>query len=128
MLSGASVAARTREEAPNPIATLISVPFEVRRADTFVRLAIALFLLALLSAGAEAAAPKRVLVIHSFARDFAPYNVVGNALRTELTQQMASRSLCRRSRSTPSSVARRRTSICSSSTSWAAPASHRPTW
>ena len=52
------------------------------------RLACALLLLALLSPTAEAAAPKRVLVIHSFARDFAPYNAVGNALRTELTPML----------------------------------------
>ena len=89
---GASAARALRRELAkklaNPIATLISVPFEVWRAAIFVRLALALFLLALLSAGAEGAAPKRVLVIHSFARDFAPYNAVGNALRSELTQQL----------------------------------------
>ena len=56
--------------------------------DGPVRLLGALLLLALLSAGAEAAAPKRVLVIHSFARDSAPYNALSNVLRSELTQQL----------------------------------------
>jgi len=32
--------------------------------------------------------PKRVLIIHSFGRDFAPYNVVATTLRTNLTQLM----------------------------------------
>jgi signal transduction histidine kinase len=35
---------------------------------------------------AEAAEAKRVLIIHSFGRDFAPYNAIGLALRTDLTQ------------------------------------------
>jgi signal transduction histidine kinase len=48
------------------------------------RLAAALLLLALLSAGAEAAVPKRVLIIHSFGRDLAPYNTIGPTLRTDL--------------------------------------------
>jgi len=39
-----------------------------------MRLGRMLFVLALLSAGAEAAAPKRVLILHSFGRDFAPFN------------------------------------------------------
>ena len=42
------------------------------------------FLPALLSAGVEAAAPKQVLLIHSFGRDFAPYTPTGTALRAEL--------------------------------------------
>ena len=37
---------------------------------------------------AEAAEPKRVLIIHSFGRDYAPFNAVGIALRTELTKQL----------------------------------------
>ena len=41
-----------------------------------------------LALAAEAAEPKRVLIIHSFGRDFAPYNSVGIALRTELTKQL----------------------------------------
>ena len=51
---------------------------------TTLRLASTLLLLALLSAGAEAAAPKRVLIIHSFGRDLAPYNTIGPTLRTDL--------------------------------------------
>ena len=47
-----------------------------------------LWLLALLVPAAAAAEPKRVLVIHSFGRDFAPYNVVATTLRTDLTQLM----------------------------------------
>ena len=42
----------------------------------------------LLISGAEAAEPKRVLIIHSFGRDFAPYNIVATTLRTDLTQLM----------------------------------------
>jgi signal transduction histidine kinase len=45
----------------------------------------AALLLALLSAGAEAAAPKRVLLLHSFGRDFAPDNGTASALRADLT-------------------------------------------
>ena len=41
-----------------------------------LRLVHALCLLALRIPGAAAAEPKRILVIHSFARDFAPYNAV----------------------------------------------------
>src|SRR6188472_2304829 len=37
---------------------------------------------------AHAAEPKRVLIIHSFGRDFAPYNIVATTLRTDLTQLM----------------------------------------
>ena len=49
-----------------------------------MRLSRVLIVLALLSAGAEAAAPKRVLIIHSFGRDLAPYNTIGPTLRTDL--------------------------------------------
>jgi signal transduction histidine kinase len=37
-------------------------------------------------ADAEAAAPKRILIVHSFGRDFAPYNPLGQAFRTHLTE------------------------------------------
>ena len=47
------------------------------------RLACLLVLLAL-AASALAAEPKRVLVLHSFGRDFAPFNAVGSVFRTEL--------------------------------------------
>jgi signal transduction histidine kinase len=50
-----------------------------------VRLAALLLLLAALSSWAEAATPKRVLIIHSFGRDFAPDNGIGAALRADLT-------------------------------------------
>ena len=46
----------------------------------------ALLLLALLSGAGVAAEPKRILIIHSFGRDFAPYSGVGLGFRTELTQ------------------------------------------
>ena len=46
----------------------------------------ALLLLALLVPVAEAASTKRVLVIHSWGRDFAPFNTVALALRTELAR------------------------------------------
>ncbi|MDF3012617.1 MAG: ATPase, partial [Cellvibrio sp.] len=42
--------------------------------------------LALFPAVVQATAPKRVLIVYSFGRDFAPYHVLGQALRTELTQ------------------------------------------
>jgi signal transduction histidine kinase len=45
-------------------------------------------LLALLAASPEAAAPKRILIVHSFGRDFAPYNPTGQAFRTRLTELM----------------------------------------
>jgi signal transduction histidine kinase len=47
-----------------------------------------LLLPALFIPAAEAAEPKRVLIIHSFGRDYAPFNSVGIALRTELTKQL----------------------------------------
>ena len=53
---------------------------------TIFRFLLALSALALLIPAAEAAEPKRVLIIHSFGRDFAPYNVVATTLRTDLTQ------------------------------------------
>ena len=37
---------------------------------------------------AKAAEPKRVLVIHTFGRDFAPFNLIGLALRADLTQRL----------------------------------------
>ena len=55
---------------------------------TILQLARLLWLLVLLIPGAEAAEPKRVLIIHSFGRDFAPYNIVATTLRTDLTQLM----------------------------------------
>jgi signal transduction histidine kinase len=46
----------------------------------------AALVLALLAANAEAAAPKKILIVHSFGRDFAPYNPTGQAFRTRLTE------------------------------------------
>jgi signal transduction histidine kinase len=46
---------------------------------------LALLLLSLLVPAADAAEPKRVLIIHAFGRDFAPYNAIGLALRSDLT-------------------------------------------
>ncbi|MFO1313604.1 MAG: sensor histidine kinase [Burkholderiales bacterium] len=40
-----------------------------------------------LSLGAEAASPKRVLVLHSFGRDVAPWNTSASAFRTELARR-----------------------------------------
>ena len=37
--------------------------------------------------GAEAAGPKRVLVLHSFGRDFAPYDAIAAVFRTDLAQR-----------------------------------------
>jgi len=59
----------------------------VTRATT-IPLARVLWLLVLFIPVAQAAEPKRVLIIHSFGRDFAPYNVVATTLRTDLTQLM----------------------------------------
>lgn len=39
------------------------------------------------AAAADAATPKRVLLIHSFGRDFAPYDTIASAFRTELTRE-----------------------------------------
>jgi len=51
------------------------------------RLAFALTLVALcLSLGAEAAGPKRVLLLHSFGRDFAPYDAIASVFRAELAR------------------------------------------
>src|SRR6476620_4424685 len=38
-------------------------------------------------AAAEAAEPKRVMVLHSFGRDFKPWNEYGRTIRTELERQ-----------------------------------------
>jgi signal transduction histidine kinase len=51
----------------------------------------ALVLVALLAAGAQAAEYKRVLILHSFGRDFAPFNVVAPAIRSELARIMPQR-------------------------------------
>lgn len=52
------------------------------------RAALALAFVALLLAfGAEAAAPKRVLILHSFGREFAPFATLLSAFRTELAQR-----------------------------------------
>jgi hypothetical protein len=46
------------------------------------------FLVSLLDThGGEAPRVKRVLILHSFGRDFAPFNAVSSAFRTELAQQ-----------------------------------------
>ena len=37
--------------------------------------------------GAEAAAPKRVLILHSYGRDFAPYDAITSAFRTDLARR-----------------------------------------
>jgi len=50
--------------------------------------AAALAALGLLAPLAEAAAPKRVLIIHSFGRDLEPYSAIGSTLRNELTQML----------------------------------------
>jgi signal transduction histidine kinase len=53
-----------------------------------VRAAFAWAIVALLiSFGAEAASPKRVLVLHSFGRDFAPYDTITAVFRTELARR-----------------------------------------
>ena len=53
--------------------------------------ALAIFACGLLVAftpvGAEASAPKRVLLIHSFGRDFAPYDTITSVFRTELARR-----------------------------------------
>ena len=55
-----------------------------------MRSAIVWGLLALLFAlSAEAAGPKRVLILHSFGRDFAPYDTITSVFRTDLAQRSA---------------------------------------
>lgn len=39
--------------------------------------------------GAEAATPRRVLILHSFGRDFAPYDTITSVFRTELARRSA---------------------------------------
>ncbi len=52
-----------------------------------MRAAVACALVALLFAlGAEAAGPKRVLILHSFGRDFAPYDTIASVFRAELAR------------------------------------------
>ncbi|HYC15382.1 MAG TPA: histidine kinase, partial [Stellaceae bacterium] len=52
-----------------------------------MRAALAWALLALCVAlGAEAAGPKRVLLLHSFGRDFAPYDAIASVFRAELAR------------------------------------------
>jgi signal transduction histidine kinase len=48
-------------------------------------------LAALLSATADAAEPRHVLLIHSFGRDFAPYDTITAVFRTELAQRLPER-------------------------------------
>ena len=47
-----------------------------------------MLLLPLLVLAAEAAEPKRVLIIHSWGRDFAPFNAIAVAFRNELARQL----------------------------------------
>ena len=55
-----------------------------------VRVACALALAGLLFAfGAQAAGPKRVLILHSFGRDFAPYEAIASTFRTDLARRSA---------------------------------------
>lgn len=42
------------------------------------------FLALFIPCGAEAAGPKRVLIVHSFGRDFAPYDTISSVFRTEV--------------------------------------------
>ncbi len=42
---------------------------------------------ALLATAANAAGPKRVLILHSFGRDFAPYDTIASVFRTDLAQR-----------------------------------------
>ncbi len=41
----------------------------------------------LFALGAEAAGPKRVLILHSFSRDFAPYDAIASTFRTDLARR-----------------------------------------
>ena len=63
-----------------------SMPASLRcpRARPALALALALILLAF---GAQAAGPKRVLILHSFGRDFAPYDTIAAVFRTELARR-----------------------------------------
>lgn len=38
---------------------------------------------------AEAAGPKRVLILHCFGRDFAPYDTITSVFRTDLARRSA---------------------------------------
>ena len=52
---------------------------------------VALLLLALLTPGAEAAAPRQVLLFHSFAPDLAPFSAFASAFRTEIARLVPER-------------------------------------
>jgi signal transduction histidine kinase len=54
-----------------------------------------LLLLALVALPAQAATVRQVLILHSFARDFAPFNVVAPAFRNELVRLMPGQVLLR---------------------------------
>src|SRR5262245_57012063 len=41
------------------------------------------------SLAADAATPKRVLIIHSFGRDFAPWDSITSVFQTELTKRLS---------------------------------------
>lgn len=49
--------------------------------------AISVWLVLCVALGAEAAVPKRVLILHSFGRDFAPYDTITSVFRTELARR-----------------------------------------
>jgi hypothetical protein len=46
-------------------------------------------LLALFAPALEAAGPKRMLIVHSFGRDFAPYDVIALRTRTSVAGSLA---------------------------------------
>lgn len=60
--------------------------FPLARIRAAVAWALALLFLAL---SAEAAGPKRVLILHSFGRDFAPYDTITSVFRTDLARRSA---------------------------------------
>jgi ABC-type uncharacterized transport system substrate-binding protein len=53
--------------------------------------ALVMLLLALAAGDGAAAPPKQVLLLHSFGREFAPFNTVSETFRTELGQQLGDR-------------------------------------
>ncbi|MDM0019250.1 histidine kinase [Variovorax saccharolyticus] len=55
-----------------------------------MRIALVWLLLAgFVAIGAEAAGPRRVLTLHSFGRDFAPYDTIASTFRTDLARRSA---------------------------------------
>src|SRR5947207_16011324 len=67
---------------------LVRLPWRPLYARTFTAaLCIALLFMTLCQSQAADPGPKRVMILHSFGREFKPWREYANAIRTELDQQ-----------------------------------------